>query len=299
MPHGNYLVNLGNPDDEKREKSYQCFLDDLKRCQALGLHLYNFHPGSTVGQTTPEASLTLVADCINRAHRETENVVLILENMAGAGNVLGGRFSELGSVIQQVVDKSRVGVCLDTCHMFAAGYDIRTKEGWDATMIEFEHEIGLQYLRGMHLNDSKASLGSKRDRHANIGLGELKLSTFAHILSDPRTQGLPLILETPAFDAPGTNWRTGGMDVWRSEVAVLHRLADHSGTDAGFEGRLAEWTRELADMVGEASGVRSAKGNKVNHEGRPVKKRRKGKAAEDEAEETDEEHHCCSDDGTI
>ncbi|KAL6301648.1 xylose isomerase-like protein [Sparassis latifolia] len=131
LPHGSYLVNLGNPDEDKREKSYRCFLDDLKRCEELGLHLYNFHPGSTVGQASTEDSLSLVAACVNRAHKETANVVIVLENMAGSGNVLGSSFAELGSVIRQVEDKSRVGVCLDTCHMFAAGYDIRTKEGWE------------------------------------------------------------------------------------------------------------------------------------------------------------------------
>ncbi|KAK7694128.1 hypothetical protein QCA50_003704 [Cerrena zonata] len=131
LPHGSYLVNMGNPDIEKRQKSYECFVDELKRCEELGLKLYNFHPGSTVGQATVEESLTFIADCINNAHKETSSIVIVIENMAGAGNIIGGPYSQLGGIIKQVEDKTRVGVCLDTCHMFAAGYDIRTKTGWE------------------------------------------------------------------------------------------------------------------------------------------------------------------------
>ncbi|KAG5637637.1 hypothetical protein H0H81_003862 [Sphagnurus paluster] len=170
LPHGSYLINLGNIDVAKREKSYECFLDDLKRCEQLGLTLYNFHPGSTVGATTTEKSISLIAECINRAHKETEMVTAVLENMAGAGNVVGGDFAHLAAIIAQVEDKTRVGVCLDTCHMFAAGYDIRKKEDWDATLKKFDDQIGLSYLRGMHLNDSKTPHNSKKDRHESIGL---------------------------------------------------------------------------------------------------------------------------------
>ncbi|KAF4615673.1 hypothetical protein D9613_012513 [Agrocybe pediades] len=217
LPHGNYLVNLGNPDTEKREKSFECFLDDLKRCEALGLELYNFHPGSTVGEASVQESLTFIAECINRAHKETSSVVIVLENMAGAGNVLGSEFSQLGEIIRQVEDKTRVGVCMDTCHAFAAGYDIRSLDGWNATMKEFDDKIGLKYLRGMHINDSKADLNTKKDRHENIGLGHLGLGTFQHILRDPRTMGIPLILETPSFEQP--------QEVWGSEIGVLQRVS--------------------------------------------------------------------------
>ncbi|KAJ8507299.1 hypothetical protein ONZ45_g10322 [Pleurotus djamor] len=170
LPHGSYLINLGNPDDEKREKSYECFLDDLRRCELLGLELYNFHPGSTVGIATREESIALIAESINRAHQETQSVRIVIENMAGAGNIIGATFSDIAEIIRLVKDQSRVGVCLDTCHLFAAGYDIRTKHDWDVTMSDFEETIGLKYLCGMHLNDSKMPLNSKRDRHANIGL---------------------------------------------------------------------------------------------------------------------------------
>ncbi|CAA7271167.1 unnamed protein product [Cyclocybe aegerita] len=217
LPHGSYLINLGNPDLEKREKSFSCFLDDVKRCEALGLELYNFHPGSTVGAATLEESITHIADCINRAHTETKGVTIVLENMAGAGNIIGGEFAHLGSIIEKVEDKSRVGVCMDTCHAFAAGYDIRTKEGWGKTMAEFEEKIGLQYLRGMHINDSKTEHGSHRDRHENIGLGHLTLQAFKHVVRDPRTQNIPLILETPSFEK--------AKEVWGVEINVLGRLA--------------------------------------------------------------------------
>ncbi|KAI0371429.1 AP endonuclease, partial [Pilatotrama ljubarskyi] len=286
LPHGSYLVNLGNPDQEKREKSYGCFLDDLTRCEQLGLRLYNFHPGSTVGAGTLDESLSLIAECINRAHEETDSVVIVLENMAGSGNVIGSRFSELGDIIKQVRDKKRVGVCLDTCHMYAAGYDITTKEGWqylartdlDRTVEEFERDVGIQYLRGMHLNDSKAALGSKKDRHENIGLGRLGLATFARILADPRTRDIPLILETPAYDVPSGSsaaardrLATEGMGVWRAEVAVLNRISGRglSGESAGEgeengvgEGEMEEMRREIEDAVKKASKLRDAKGKK-------------------------------------
>ncbi|OBZ69274.1 putative endonuclease 4 [Grifola frondosa] len=284
LPHGSYLVNLGNPDQEKREKSYQCFLDDLRRCEELGLLLYNFHPGSTVGLASPEESLSYIAECINNAHEETKTVVIVLENMvrcfafsaypieyettskAGAGHVLGSNFSELGSIIQQVNDKSRVGVCLDTCHTFAAGYDITTKEGWDSTLAEFDREVGLPYLRGMHINDSKAILGSKKDRHENIGLGHLGLTTFAHIVTDPRTKDIPLILETPAFDRPGS-----GME---------------KKTDGELD-QLKEWAAEIGEVVRTASGLSDARGRKKEGKtkGKGRAKSSPSKTMEDDSED--------------
>jgi AP endonuclease-1 len=217
IPHGSYLVNLGNPDEEKRQKSFNCFLDDLQRCEQLGLELYNFHPGSTVGQATKEESIALIAECINNAHKVTKYVTIVIENMAGTGNVIGSQFSELKGIIDRVEDKTRVGVCLDTCHAFAAGYDISTKGGWDATLSTFDTEVGLLYLKGLHLNDSKAALGSKKDRHENIGLGHLGISTFRHVVSDPRTQDIPLILETPTFEAT---------DIWTKEISALNCLSN-------------------------------------------------------------------------
>ncbi|GAW05563.1 AP endonuclease [Lentinula edodes] len=225
LPHGSYLINLGNPDDEKREKSYECFLDDLKRCDALGLELYNFHPGSSLGIVEPSVSMAHIADCINRSHGDTSGskVVVVLENMAGSGNIIGSDFVQLGEIISQVNDKTRVGVCLDTCHMFAAGYDIRTEQGWNSTVELFNAQVGLKYLRGMHLNDSKTECGSKKDRHDNIGVGHLSIRTFAHILADPRVQDIPLILETPSHEESSKNW-----DVWAKEIEVLNLLSTSS-----------------------------------------------------------------------
>ncbi|KAF9266355.1 AP endonuclease [Marasmius fiardii PR-910] len=222
LPHGSYLINLGNPDPDKREQSYQCFLDDLKRCDQLGLLLYNFHPGSTLGAVPVSSSITYIAESINRAHKDTpgSKVVAVIENMAGAGNVLGGDFAHLGQIIEQVENKARIGICLDTCHMFAAGYDIRTKQGWEFPVHKLDTDVGLSYLRGMHLNDSKTPCGSNKDRHENIGIGHLKLQTFRHILTDPRVQDIPLVLETPSHEENTGNW-----DVWKKEIDVLTRLS--------------------------------------------------------------------------
>ncbi|PBK60224.1 AP endonuclease, partial [Armillaria solidipes] len=213
LPHGSYLINLGNPDAEKRQKSYKCFVDDLNRCEQLGLEVYNFHPGSSVGATTTGESIGLIAECLNRAHTATTSVVTVLENMAGSGHIIGSDFSHLADIIAAVEDKSRVGVCLDTCHMFAAGYDIRTKEGWEETLTKFDQRVGLSYLRGMHLNDSKTDFASNRDRHENIGMGYIGLAPFRHILTDPRVQGIPLILETPE------------PETWATEIEVLNELS--------------------------------------------------------------------------
>ncbi|CAG8579470.1 9218_t:CDS:10 [Cetraspora pellucida] len=216
LPHGSYLINLGNPDQEKREKSYKAFLEDLKRCEILGLTLYNFHPGSTVGQCTPEESIQHIADCINRAHKETKSVICVVENMAGAGNSVGSKFEELGEIISLVKNKKRVGVCIDTCHTFAAGYDLRTKERYEETMSEFSRHVGFQYLRGMHLNDSLKELGSRVDRHANIGKGYLGLEPFRLIMNDSRMDEIPLILETPVPD--------DDLEIYQKEIALLYTL---------------------------------------------------------------------------
>ncbi|KAI9574151.1 AP endonuclease [Boletus coccyginus] len=262
LPHGSYLVNLANPDEAKREKSYECFLDDLQRCERLGLIFYNFHPGSTVGNATKEESISFIAQCLNRAHKETSSVITVIENMSGAKNIVGSQFTELRDIIRQVEDKSRVGVCLDTCHLYAAGYDISTKAGWDETMATFDEQVGLSYLRGMHLNDSKTPLGSKKDRHENIGLGTLKLPAFLTILSDPRVQDIPLILETPTFEA---------VEVWECEIKVLNALSEvgaDSGADVGEE-REAERQEVLKDMVGD---IRSAIQEYCHHKEKVCKK---------------------------
>ncbi|KDQ61279.1 hypothetical protein JAAARDRAFT_191370 [Jaapia argillacea MUCL 33604] len=287
LPHGSYLVNLGNPDDEKREKSYQCFLDELVRAEQLGLTLYNFHPGSTVGLTTMENSISLIAQCLNRAHKETKSVVTVIENMAGSGNVIGSSFKDLGDIIKQVEDKARVGVCLDTCHMFAAGYDIRTKQGWISMITQFDEEVGLKYLRGMHLNDSKAQLASKKDRHENIGLGHLSLRAFHHILTDERVQNIPLILETPSQE---------NNDIWIKEVEILNRLSTlklDEPKDAGGEGDeggqlLDAMMEEIKEVVKKvtATNPKAAKGGGKGSSKRAVKGRKKA-GEEDESELSD------------
>ncbi|KAE9408628.1 AP endonuclease [Gymnopus androsaceus JB14] len=272
LPHGSYLINLGNPDAEKREQSYTCFLDDLKRCDALGLELYNFHPGSTLGIVEPSVSMTHIAESINRAHRDTpgSKVVVVLENMAGSGNVIGSDFAQLGEIIRQVEDKSRVGVCLDTCHMFAAGYDIRSRDGWNVTVQSFDTNVGLEYLRGMHLNDSKTECGSKKDRHDNLGVGHLSIQAFAHILTDPRMQDIPLILETPSHEETSKNW-----NVWSKEIEVLNGLS--SG-----ETDLDSLMQDIRDVI-KAAGGGKAKAKKA-----PARKGKRGKKSE-EAEESEEE----------
>ncbi|RUS30216.1 xylose isomerase-like protein [Jimgerdemannia flammicorona] len=238
LPHGSYLVNLGNPDKEKRERSYKAFLDDLNRCESLGLRLYNFHPGSTTGVCAVGESIGHIAECINCAHNETKNVICVLENMvknehrvyvywldiiaalvAGAGNIVGSKFEELGEIISKVKDKSRVGVCLDTCHTFAAGYDIRTPEAYAETMTLFARHIGFKFLNGLHLNDSKYDLGSRKDRHENIGKGQIGVEAFRLIMNDERMNGIPLILETPLG-------KGGDMSVWKEEIELLYGLVE-------------------------------------------------------------------------
>lgn len=197
LVHGSYLVNLANPDPEKHAKSYEGFLDEIQRTHALGLKLYNFHPGSTTGNCSADEGCSSIARSINKVHEEVPEVVCVLEIMAGGGNAIGGGYAHLKDIIEQVKDKTRVGVCLDTCHMFAAGYDIRTTEAWNRTIKEFDNTIGLKYLRGMHLNDSKTDIGSHRDRHENLGKGFIGWDAFKVIVRDPRTKGIPMVLETP------------------------------------------------------------------------------------------------------
>ena len=215
LPHGSYLINLGNPDEEKRAKSYGLFLDDLKRCEQLGIGLYNFHPGSTVGQCSRQESIRLIANAINAALKETSSVVVVLENMAGQGNVIGSTFEELDQIIKQVEPSDRIGVCLDTCHMFAAGYDIRTKAKYDQVMADFDRIVGFDRLRGIHLNDSKEGLGSGKDRHENIGKGKIGLEGFRLLMNDKRLVGIPMVLETPDSD---------GESLYAKEIELLYSL---------------------------------------------------------------------------
>lgn len=196
LPHDSYLINLGHPESEGLEKSRNAFVEEMQRCAQLGLKLLNFHPGATLRKISEEQSLRRVAESINIALEQTSGVTAVIENTAGQGSTLGYRFEHLAQIIEGVEDKSRVGVCLDTCHTFVAGYDLRTAATCDATFGEFESIVGFEYLRGMHLNDSKPDLGARVDRHQSLGQGKLGWTVFRTIMRDDRFDGIPMVLET-------------------------------------------------------------------------------------------------------
>ena len=195
LPHDSYLINLGHPEEEGLEKSRAAFLDEMQRCEQLGLKLLNFHPGSHLNKISIEDCLALIAESINLTLEKTKGVTAVIENTAGQGSNLGSEFWQLRYIIDRVNDKSRVGICLDTCHTYTAGYDI--VNDYDKVFDEFEKEVGFEYLRGMHLNDSKKELGSHVDRHDNIGQGLIGRAFFERLMKDSRFDNMPLILETP------------------------------------------------------------------------------------------------------
>jgi deoxyribonuclease-4 len=197
LPHDSYLINLGNPDPEPLEKSRAAFLDEMQRCEQLGLNRLNFHPGGHLNKTSDEECIRLIAESVNMALDRTEGVTAVIENTAGQGSHLGYTFEQIAQIIEQVRDKSRIGVCIDTCHAYTAGYDLGTREGFEETFDWFGKVIGFEFLKGMHLNDSKKELGSRVDRHDSLGKGILGLDPFRWIMSDPRFDGIPLVLETP------------------------------------------------------------------------------------------------------
>lgn len=194
LPHDSYLINLGHPEPDALEKSRAAFLDEMQRCEQLGLKLLNFHPGSHLNKISVEDSLDLIAESINITLEKTKGVTAVIENTAGQGSNLGNEFWHLKYIIDRVEDKNRVGVCLDTCHTFTAGYDFLGD--YDAVFNEFEEVVGFRYLRGMHLNDSKKELGSHVDRHDSIGKGLIGFAFFEKLMRDPRFDNMPLILET-------------------------------------------------------------------------------------------------------
>ena len=196
LPHDSYLINLGHPEPAALKKSRAAFLDEMQRCEQLGLELLNFHPGSHLKKVSEEESLVLVAESINRALDSTRGVTAVIENTAGQGSNLGYRFEHLAMIIDRVEDKARVGVCLDTCHTFTAGYDLRSREACDRTFGEFAEIIGFDYLRGVHLNDSKPDLGARVDRHESLGKGKLGWEVFRYIMNDDRFDEIPMVLET-------------------------------------------------------------------------------------------------------
>lgn len=212
LPHDSYLINLGNPEKEALEKSRNAFLDEMQRCELLGLDRLNFHPGSSLKKISDEECLGIIAEAINMALDKTRGVCAVIENTAGQGSNLGYTFEQLAYIISRVEDKSRVGVCIDTCHAFAAGYDIRSESGFQETFEHFSHVIGFNYLKGMHLNDSKKDVGSHVDRHEDIGKGELGITPFRLLMHDARFDGLPLVLETPDEER------------WAEEIKMLYSL---------------------------------------------------------------------------
>ena len=214
LPHDSYLINLGHPDYAQRQKSLDAFLDEVERCELLGLDKLNFHPGSHLRKISEEECLERIADAMNEALRQSDNVTLVIENTAGQGSNLGYKFEHLRYLIEKSIDKSRVGVCLDTAHMFAAGYDIRTREAYEETMRPFDAIVGFAFLRGMHINDSKAKFASRVDRHHSLGKGEIGLDAFRFIMNDPRLDDIPLILET--IDDT----------IWDKEIALLYSFTE-------------------------------------------------------------------------
>lgn len=197
LPHDSYLINLGNPDPAALERSKNAFLDEMQRCEQLGLDRLNFHPGGHLNKTEEAACLQQIAASINWVLDKTSGVTAVIENTAGQGSNLGYTFEQIAIIMEEVKDQSRIGVCIDTCHAYTAGYNIRTQEGFEKTFLQFETLIGFGFLKGMHLNDSKKELGSRVDRHDNLGKGFLGLDPFKWIMADPRFDRIPLILETP------------------------------------------------------------------------------------------------------
>ncbi|KAI1828020.1 AP endonuclease [Xylaria intraflava] len=272
LPHGSYLINLAQAEKEKAGKAYDAFVDDLHRCEALGIKLYNFHPGSTNGDVR-ESAIGRIAAQLNKAHKATSTVVTVLENMAGQGNIIGGTFEDLRDIIALIEDKSRVGVCIDTCHAFAAGYDLRSPEAFAATMSEFDEVVGTSYLRALHLNDSKAPLASHRDLHANIGTGFLGLRAFHNVVNYDSFAGLPMVLETP-IDRPGPNGKNiEDKQIWADEIKLLERLIDMDPASDEFtalEEKLqadgASERNRVLDQVNRKSAKDKRKGKKTKVE---------------------------------
>ncbi len=229
LPHDSYLINLGHPEVEKLEKSREAFMDELERCRILGLDRLNFHPGShlvKIPKKDPEhmdklmkaelGCLDVIAESMNRAIEATKDsdVKLVIENTAGQGSNLGYKFEHLGYIIDKIEDKSRVGICLDTCHTFTGGYDLRTREAYDETMNAFGRIVGFEYLMGMHINDSKPPLGSRVDRHHSLGQGEIGWDAFKFIMNDARMDDIPLVLET--IDE----------SIWADEIQALYDFVE-------------------------------------------------------------------------
>lgn len=214
LPHDSYLINLGQPDDEKLPQSRAAFLDEMQRCEQLGLTMLNFHPGSHLKLISLDACLDRIAESINITLDKTNGVTAVIENTAGQGSNVGFSFEHIAHIIHKVEDKSRVGICIDTCHTYSAGYDLKTADCYQATWKEFDEIIGLNYLKAIHLNDTKKELGSRVDRHDNVGKGLLGIEFFQRIMKDDRFNNIPFILETPDDT------------LWKEEIAMLKEMSE-------------------------------------------------------------------------
>ena len=218
VPHGSYLLNCGSPDPLTLKKSREGLVDEVTRCEQLQLMYYNFHPGSTTGKCSTEESVKTIAESINYVHERTKHVIILIENMSRQGHTLGGAFEELRDILQLVNDQSRVAVCFDTCHAFAAGYDLSTTETYEATFALFDQLVGLDRIKAFHLNDSKGELGCHKDRHEKIGKGKLGIEAFRMLMNDPRFLGIPMILETPVQNKKNPH------PEYQAELELLHSL---------------------------------------------------------------------------
>ncbi|TFB05844.1 hypothetical protein CCMA1212_002344 [Trichoderma ghanense] len=267
LPHGSYLVNLAQADADKARQAYDSFVDDLARCEQLGIKLYNFHPGSTGGDAKDKA-IGRIAAQLNRAHKETQTVVTVLENMAGGGNVVGSTWEDLRDIIALVEDKTRVGVCIDTCHAFAAGYDLRTPEAFKKTVDAFNDIVGA----------NKAPLNSNRDLHANIGTGFLGLRAFHNVMNHPDFQDKPMVLETP-IERKGPDGKTiEDKQVWADEIKLLESLVgmdpdtkEFAKLEAELQDRGADERRRIQEQV-DKKAVKDTKAKTKKKRGSKVKK---------------------------
>ncbi|KAF7535454.1 hypothetical protein G7Z17_g13200 [Cylindrodendrum hubeiense] len=285
LPHGSYLVNLAQADETKADQAYSSFVDDLARCEQLGIRLYNFHPGSTNGDSRP-AAIKRIATQLNKSHKATKTVVTVLENMAGSGNVIGATWEDLRDIIELVEDKSRVGVCIDTCHAFAAGHDLRTPEAFKKTIDAFNDIVGEKYLKAFHLNDSKAPFNSNRDLHANIGTGFLGLRAFHSVMNHEAFQGMPMVLETP-IDRKGPDGKSvEDKQVWADEIKLLERLVgmdaesdEFSTLEEQLQAKGAEERNKIQDQVDRKAEKDSKKGGT---RGKKAPAKKKAKVESDE-----------------
>jgi len=213
LAHSSYLINLGHPDKKSRETSINALIDEVNRCDQLGVRLLNIHPGSHLRELTEVECMNYIADSINIVLSQTKNVILVIENTAGQGSNLGYKFEHLAYLINKTKNMQRIGVCIDTCHLFVAGYDLKTKKKYEDVWEQFNKIVGFKHLKGVHLNDSKNELGSKLDRHESIGKGELGLEPFKFLMADTRFDDIPLILET------------ADPSIWQDEIKLLYSFS--------------------------------------------------------------------------